>query len=1064
MVLTEGVPGMKLRGIALFVLCWLAPIVGLADVAEVGAVKDNTLYETTDGSISNGAGEHFFAGRNSSQERRRAVLAFDVAASVPAGSIIHSVTLTLFMSRTTAATYSVALHRLLANWGEGTSNATGGEGGGSASTLGDASWIHSFYNTFFWTTPGGDYLALPRATTSVGGIDYYTWSTAQLAADVQGWLDNPAGNFGWILIGTEGAGGRTAKRFDSRTNPAGAQQPRLTIDFTPPVTQGACCADDDTCTFGTPQECSTAGGTFQGIGGACVPDPCLLPTGACCYEDGSCVELSDDACAGTSGNPQGIGTSCAPGVCPEPVGACCADSGSCSLVTESACQSQDGEFRGGGTDCITEACPVLLEPFVDPLPIPSVAQPVSGSAGGVAQYEIAITEFQQQLHRDLPPTTLWGYDGQFPGPTIEATAHETVTVNWISDIRDSFGALRTEHLLPVDLCPHGPDQLGPSPRTVVHLHGAHVEAEFDGYPEDTILPGEQQVYLYSNHQLPATLWYHDHALGITRLNVYLGLAGFYLIRDSFEQSLDLPSGAYEIPLVLMDRTFNADGSLNYPAAWQEHFFGDKILVNGKVWPFLDVDQGKYRFRILNGSGSRTYTLTLSLPGLSFRQIGTDGGLLPAPITLSEITLAPAERADVVIDFAGITPGTEILLTNSAAAPFPNPTSAGAVPQVMKFVVTAQTGDTTPLPGALRPIETLQEADSVASRDFELYLSSDPCTGTVWTINGLRWDDITEYPFLDTTEVWRFINRSEITHPMHMHLVMFQILDRQPFEMVGTVPTPSGPPVLPQPNEMGWKDTVQTHPGEITRVIARFEDYKGKFAYHCHILEHEDQEMMRQFQTILCGDGILDPTEECDDGNPQPGDGCSALCRLEQFLELAGVAQGGTVQIVVDGDVTIYGLTSADQTAAQVAEMLAYEINHNSTLQYRGISAQTIGGRLIVTGELGITQISDAGLDDRLSLVVGRQHLWWSRVVGATICDAVRGDLDTLRDGSGFALATQACSAANQSIPYVAAPEIPGAGDGNWYLVRTDGGSYDVGMPTQQAPRDPGIALSGNDCP
>ena len=176
-----------------------------------------------------------------------------------------------------------------------------------------------------------------------------------------------------------------------------------------------------------------------------------------------------------------------------------------------------------------------------------------------------------------------------------------------------------------------------------------------------------------------------------------------------------------------------------------------------------------------------------------------------------------------------------------------------------------------------------------------------------------------------------------------------------------------------------------------------------------------------------------------------------------------MAQGGTVQIVVDHDVTIYGLTSAGQTAEQVAQMLANEINASTTLQYRGVHAQAIGGRLVVTGELGLTQISDPGLDDPLSLVVGRQNLWWSRVAGVTVCDAVRGDLDTLR-GSGFTAATQACSAANQSIPYADAPEMPTGGNANWYLVRTDGGTYDVGAPTQQGPRDFPIASSGNDCP
>ncbi len=189
----------------------------------------------------------------------------------------------------------------------------------------------------------------------------------------------------------------------------------------------------------------------------------------------------------------------------------------------------------------------------------------------------------------------------------------------------SEGELRTEHILPVDLCLHGPNMQGNTPRTVVHLHGGHVAAENDGYPEDTMLPGEEQTFFYPNLQLPATVWFHDHALGITRLNVYMGLAGLFLIRDQFEADLGLPSGDFEIPLVIQDRSFNADGSLAYPAAWQDHFFGEYVLVNGKVWPYLEVRRGLYRFRLLNGSNSRVYTLSLS-NGASFQQIGTDGGL------------------------------------------------------------------------------------------------------------------------------------------------------------------------------------------------------------------------------------------------------------------------------------------------------------------------------------------------------------------------------------------------------------------------------------------------------
>ncbi|MBT8484323.1 MAG: multicopper oxidase family protein [Phycisphaerae bacterium] len=492
--------------------------------------------------------------------------------------------------------------------------------------------------------------------------------------------------------------------------------------------------------------------------------------------------------------------------------------------------------------------PCRLEAFVDLLPIPPVAKPIDGVPGGEATYEIAVREFTQTVHRDLPPTRLWGYDGTYPGPTIEARTGQPVTVRWMNDLRDDSGTLRVEHLLPVDLCPHGPDHEGNNPRTVVHLHGGHVPADSDGYPEDTILPGEEQVFVYPNEQDAATLWYHDHALGITRLNVYLGLAGFYLVRDDAEDALGLPAAEFEVPLVIQDRTFTPDGALVYPAAWQEHFFGNTVLVNGVVWPRMEVKRGKYRFRIVNGSNARTYTLALSTGGI-MRQLGSDGGLLEFPLPVGEVTLAPAERADLVIDFANASPGDEIRLVNSAPAPFPGEPGVGVVPDVMKFVVTAETGFTGSLPTDLREIVPLDEADAAVTRQFVMTKEPEPCAGSWWLINGLVWDDITEFPELGTSEVWSFVNRSQAMHPMHMHLVFFQVLDRQPFEFVDGKIVPTGTPVPPPLSEAGWKDTVRTNPGEITRVIARFEDYLGKFAYHCHVLEHEDHEMMRQFQTV-----------------------------------------------------------------------------------------------------------------------------------------------------------------------------------------------------------------------
>lgn len=835
-------------GVVIIALIALTTTHASADVATLTPSKDNTLYQVIDGALSNGVGEHFFAGKNGVGDIRRGLVAFDLSASVPPGSIVNSATLTLYMSRTSVGSVSVTAHRVLADWGEGMSDAAGNEGAGGVAAANDATWVHRFYNVDFWAVAGGDFTAGASATTTVGGTGSYNWSSAGLVADVQSWVDEPATNYGWMLRAPEG-GGRSAKRFDSVQNVNETRRPMLTLDFTPPPASGACCFADGDCTLLQPGDCSLQGGTYQGDGTTCSPNPCPQPTGACCFGDTSCTVLSAIDCSLEGGQYQGDDVPCTPGLCPLLTGACCFNDGSCDELTQADCGSAGGTYRGDNSICDVDTCDVVLEPFVDPLPIPPVMQPVSGVPGGAASYVMTMTQFQQQLHRDLPPTTVWGYAGQFPGPTIETTRDVGVSVTWSNDLRDEQGQLRTDHLLAVDSCPHGAEDAA---KTVVHLHGAHVPAEFDGYPEDTFLPGQAAVYDYPNDQLPAMLWYHDHALGITRLNVYLGLAGAYIIRDAFEQALALPAGQFEIPLIIMDRSFHVDGSLKYHPMWHEHFFGDYILVNGKVMPFLNVTRGKYRFRMLNGSNSRTYVLSLS-NGASFAQIGTDGGLLPAPVTVSEITLGPAERADVIIDFASQPPGAEIVLTNSAPAPFPGAPGEGVVPNVMKFVVQSPAGHIAPLPASLRSLEVLDENDADRERDLELRKFSDPCTGDVWLINGHHWDHITERPRLDSTEVWRFVNRSGMAHPMHLHLVMFQVLDRQDFVLDGENIVPVGSPVPPEPQEAGWKDTVMAYPQQITRVIARFEDYTGKFAYHCHILEHEDHEMMRQFEIRAPGD-------------------------------------------------------------------------------------------------------------------------------------------------------------------------------------------------------------------
>ena len=828
---------MRMRlGLSLGLLCLLLGAGPTrADLVTIGAAADATIL-SEDEKKANGAGSHFFTGNTVGGDQRRALIAFDIAASVPAGATINSASLQLYVTRSQlAGDRTVELRAVTTAWSEGPTDPSGQEGGGDSAQLGDVTWLYTDYDpddepgSPQWTTLGGDFVATPSDQTTVGAADTTpVWSSAQMAADVQGWLDGPATNFGWIVKDVSSGGAQTAKRYGSRENNKAVERPQLTIDFTPIQVTGACCdaAGSGSCGVVVSGTCS---GVYQGDGSVCTPNPC--PTG-CCLPNvlAQCIEVDAASCAAQGGTVQ-------------------------------------------GASCAAVSCPVLPTPYVDALPLPAVAQPVAGSPGGAATYDIAMREVQQQLHAELPPTTVWGYgDGTagatFPGPTIEAASGHPITINWINDLRDTAqtgSPLRTQHYLPVDTCPHGAED---SAKTVVHLHGAHVSTESDGQPESTFLPGSQDTYFYNNVQLPSTLWYHDHALGTTRLNVYMGLAGFYLLRDPVEAALGLPSGQYEIPLAIQDRSFHVDGSLEYPAFWQDMFLGETMLVNGKVWPRHDVEQGKYRLRLLNGCNSRTLTLELC-PGSNaspcpapapFQLLGQEGGLLPAPVPLTSITLAPAERADVVFDFAPYAAASSVYLVNSAPAPFPGPAGSGVIADVMRFDVQGVAGHLDPVPGALRPMEVLNEADATQVRTLELIKGpGDACSPFAWevvTTDGLngpvlgsRWIDVTEQPAVGETEIWSFVNRSGMMHPMHMHLVFFQVLDRESFSDVGGVVVPSGVRVPPPPEESGWKDTVRVGPDEIVRVIARFDDYTGLFPYHCHILEHEDHEMMRQMNVV-----------------------------------------------------------------------------------------------------------------------------------------------------------------------------------------------------------------------
>jgi spore coat protein A len=615
--------------------------------------------------------------------------------------------------------------------------------------------------------------------------------------------------------------------------------------------------------------------------------------------------------------------------------------------------------------------PNLIRKYVDPLPIPGVmaSTPSPDPAFTGDYYEIAVRQFRQQVlssvdvkGKPLPITTVWSYGtvkplGSFhyPAFSIEARVNEPVRVKWINDLKDPVTGNFLPHLLPVDQTLHwaNPPQTcaegtprtdcrgtDPNPYTgpvpiVVHLHGAHVNPDSDGYPEAWFLPAANNIppgyatrgsnfgqipgapledgaalFQYRNDQRAATLWFHDHALGMTRSNVYAGPAGFYLLRGGSDdlpsgEAGQLPGGAYEIPLAIQDRSFNADGSLFFAGSraffdgfqgpyvddsvypsdispiWNPEFFGNTIVVNGKTWPYLNVEPRKYRFRILNGSDTRFLVLDFKNNNLKFTQIGSDGGFLPTPVVLDRLLIAPAERRDVIVDFSKLKPGQRVILRNDGPdSPFgelpiegerANPATTG---QVMEFrIVPPSAADLSVIP-ALPAFTSLGDPTNVRQVSLNELESTLVCVdrknryisgvtpplcggigvplaplearlGTVDAMGlgvPLAWEDaVTEDPGLNSTEIWEIDNFTEDAHPIHVHMVQFQVVDRTPFgATIGGSMTRG-----PEPGEAGFKDTVVALPGEITRIKAVY-DIPGLFVWHCHIISHEDNEMMRPY--------------------------------------------------------------------------------------------------------------------------------------------------------------------------------------------------------------------------
>ena len=541
--------------------------------------------------------------------------------------------------------------------------------------------------------------------------------------------------------------------------------------------------------------------------------------------------------------------------------------------------------------------PLYREPIADPTAIPKFVQPlavpgelgmrIDATAGGALSMAMAET-VQDVLGLGIG-TPVWGYGlaghpVTWPGPTVVAGRERPLQIRWVN-------RLPNRHLAPVDRTLHwayshnGHSLEAAGVPAVPHLHGGHVNAVYDGGPEQWFtaagVTGPDFVtdtYVFDHDQEAGTLWYHDHTMGITRLNVYAGLAGFYLLRDEREMALiesgGLPAGPHEVELVIQDRMFHPDGRLAYPDApglsptWPGgpsqvmDFYGEVIVVNGRSWPYLRVEPRPYRFRLLNGSDSRVYALSItpSTSGaVSMVAIGTEGGLLERPVPLhGPLVLSPGERADVVVDFTGHQ-GLTLTLTNQAPGPFPlglPPTLCTA--EVMQFRVDLPLNGDVPvarLPSRLRETAYRVAEPPAVTRSLlvgerlDQYGRLQMLLGTTEAGHLEYADPATETPRLGDVEVWEFYNDTVAAHPVHLHLVSFEVLDRAPF-IAQRDPTSGalhnitvGPRRPPPDHERGPKDTVLAYPGEVTRIRARFER-PGRYVWHCHTLSHEDHEMMR----------------------------------------------------------------------------------------------------------------------------------------------------------------------------------------------------------------------------
>ena len=464
-----------------------------------------------------------------------------------------------------------------------------------------------------------------------------------------------------------------------------------------------------------------------------------------------------------------------------------------------------------------------------PLPAPKV------SVGDTDYFTIT----QQQVKAQILPdrqTTIWGYNGMTPGPTLYVDQHRKAVVRQICALPDRH------------------PELGYNVWTSTHLHGSCSLPEYDGYASDITTPGAFKDYQYPNIQDARTLWYHDHGVHITANNAYMGLAAQYILHSDAELALPIPHGQYDVPMILKDAMFQENGDLVIDDNNENGIYGDVILVNGVPWPRMEVEPRKYRFRVLNASVSRSYDLSLDT-GEPLTVIGTDGGLMPAPQPCAHVKVGMAERYEIVIDFSKYQPGQKVTLKNRSPKNNIDHDTTGVVCQ---FVVGAHVTDprSNEIPQDLNPnmnVMGLKETDAKTTRLMRFERKDGH-----WTVNGQTWEDVvnSDYaltvanPGLGDVEIWELENPSGgWFHPVHIHLVDFKVLDR------------NGRP--PEDWEKGPKDVVYVGENEKVRVLMRFENQVGRYMMHCHNLVHEDHDMMVQFEV---GGGGHDPikADPCKD--------------------------------------------------------------------------------------------------------------------------------------------------------------------------------------------------------